>query len=111
LASKEDIIKALSKIKEKVELPSNKATFSSFTKTIQFTFTDLQISFYLEIEKGVVKKLLESSSERPDITIFSDSNTFLDVVDKKLSPVNAYSTGKLKVQGSILDLLKLQKLL
>ncbi|MEM3403046.1 MAG: SCP2 sterol-binding domain-containing protein [Nitrososphaeria archaeon] len=111
MASKEDVIKALSKILERLELPSNKAIFASFTKTILFTFTDLQASFCIEIENGVVKKLLEFSSERPDIIVSSDSNTFFDIVDNKLNPINAYSTGKLKVQGSFLDLLKLQKLM
>jgi putative sterol carrier protein len=55
--------------------------------------------------------LSDKNIETADIEISTDSRTFLDILHKEISPIGAYSTGKLKVKGKLTDLMKLQKLL
>lgn len=102
---------ALSGISVKLESPALQPSFQGFTKTMQFNFPDLTTSFLFKIENGTVKEFSESSMEKPDISVTSNSDTLLDVMSKKMSPMSAYTTGKLKVRGSMRDLLKLQKLM
>jgi putative sterol carrier protein len=78
---------------------------------MQFNFPDLSTSFVVRIENGAVKDLSESSLEKPDVSVTASSDTLVAIMAKKMSGMSAYTTGKLKVRGSMRDLLKLQKLM
>jgi len=111
MASKDEVVAALDGIKAKLETPALQPSFQGFTKTMQFTFPDLSTSFLFRIDNGLVKEFSESSLEKPDILVTSSSDTLLAIMAKKMSGMSAYTTGKLKVRGSMRDLLKLQKLM
>lgn len=98
-------------VRSKLESPALQPSFHDFTKTMQFNFPDLGTSFLFKIENGVLKELSESSVEKPDISVTSSSDTLLAIMSKKMGAMSAYTTGKLKVRGSMKDLLKLQKLM
>jgi len=102
---------ALNGVKTKLESPALQPSFHDFTKTMQFNFPDLNTSFLFRIENGVLKEFTESSVEKPDISVTSNSDTLLAIMNKKMGAMSAYTTGKLKVRGSMKDLLKLQKLM
>lgn len=97
-------------MKTKLEDPANKASFQTFTKTMQFTFPDLNTSFLFKIENGAVKEFGEASVEKPDISVTASSDTLVAIMNKKMNAMSAYTTGKIKVKGSMGDLMKLQKL-
>lgn len=102
---------ALNGVRTKLESPALQPSFHDFTKTMQFNFPDLNTSFLFRIENGVLKEFTESSVEKPDISVTSNSDTLLAIMNKKMGAMSAYTTGKLKVRGSMKDLLKLQKLM
>jgi putative sterol carrier protein len=58
-----------------------------------------------------VQSLKEESIPTPDIHVTIDSGILIDIMNKKINPMTAYQTGKLKAKGNLTDLLKLQKLL
>jgi putative sterol carrier protein len=111
MATKEEVTGVLTTMKSKLEDPANQQSFQTFTKTMQFTFPDLNTSFLFRIENGAVKEFGESSVEKPDILVTASSDTLVGIVNKKLSPMSAYTTGKIKVKGSMGDLMKLQKIM
>jgi putative sterol carrier protein len=111
MAQKEEVLVALNGVKGKLESPALQPSFHDFTKTMQFNFPDLNTSFLFRIENGVLKELSESSVEKPDISVTSSSDTLLAIMNRKMGAMSAYTTGKLKVRGSMKDLLKLQKLM
>jgi len=111
MAQKEEVVVALKGVKSKLESPALQPSFVDFTKTMQFNFPDLNISFLFRIENGVLREFSESSVEKPDISVTSSSDTLLAIMNKKMGAMSAYTTGKLKVRGSMKDLLKLQKLM
>jgi len=111
MAQKEEVMVALNGVKTKLESPALQPSFVDFTKTMQFNFPDLNTSFLFRIENGVLKELSESKLEKPDISVTASSDTLLAVMNKKMGAMSAYTTGKLKVRGSMKDLLKLQKLM
>jgi putative sterol carrier protein len=111
MVSKQDVENALNSVVSKFDDPDLKSRFSSYTKNMQFYFTDLNTSYLIKVENGEVKSLAEESMESPDILVTIDATDFIDILNKKMNPMKAYTTGKLKAKGKLTDLLKLQKLL
>ena len=107
-----DTIKeAFKTLQDRYNNPKFRQHLQDYTKVIKFTFTNLQDPYIIEINKGNITDLSDKNIETPDIEISTDITTFLDILHKKISPIMAYSTGKLKAKGKLTDLMKLQKLL
>ncbi|RLF59793.1 MAG: hypothetical protein DRN25_03620 [Thermoplasmata archaeon] len=111
MATRGDIVKNLEIIKERLQNPALKERFSNFTKNLQFNFPDMNTSYIVRIENGEVKSISEGELENPDIQVTADSDVLIDILNKKLNPMKAYTMGKLKAKGKLTDLLKLQKLM
>ena len=111
MANKKEIEKALYLIKQKFDDPKLKPRFVSFSKNMQFTFTDLNTAYLMKVANGEVESLKEESIDSPDIHVTIESGILIDILHKKMNPMKAYTTGKLKAKGKLTDLLKLQKLL
>jgi len=101
----------LNKIKSRLDDPTIKEKFKDFTKKIQFTFTDLNTSYLMDVVNGEARSLKEESIEKPDIMVTITSDVLLGILDKKMNPVTSYMTGKIKIKGAMSDLLKLQKIM
>lgn len=66
--------------------------------------------FYIEIKDHVLSiEPYEYNDRNASITISMDN--FLKLIDKKLDPVWAFTTGKLKVQGDAGKVLEITKLI
>jgi len=102
---------AINIVRNRFEDPNIRKSLSGFSKTIRLDFPDKNISYVMRIENGELKEFEAKSVENPDAVIVMDSETFVGLINKKISPVRAYMTGKIKVKGSASDLLKLRKVL
>jgi putative sterol carrier protein len=111
MTTKKEIEEALALVIQKFDEPNLKARFSSFSKNMQFTFTDLNTAYLMRVKNGEVESLKEDNIESPDIHVKIESRILIDILHKKMNPMKAYTTGKLKAKGKLTDLLKLQKLL
>src|SRR5215472_5106911 len=106
-----DIVPYLERIRARFEQPETRSAFQGFTRSIQFIFTDLQRNFALSIAQDGNATLTEESLPQPDITVTTKSDILARILDRTINPELAFVTRKLKVSGSMEDLLKLQKLL
>jgi putative sterol carrier protein len=111
MATKEEVMNGLNKVKSRLDDPATKEKFKDFTKKMQFSFTDLNTNYVMDVVNGEAKSLKEESVEKPDIMVTIKSDVFLGILDKKMNPVTSYMTGKIKVKGAMGDLLKLQKIM
>ena len=111
MTTKKEIEKALDLVKQKFDDPKLKSRFVSFSKNMQFTFTDLNTAYLIKVANGEVESLKEESIDSPDIHVTIESGILIDILHKKINPMKAYTTGKFKAKGKLTDLLKLQKLL
>jgi len=107
----ETIKDAFKLLQERYNTPDFRHQLQEYSKIIKFIFTDMQNPYIIEIHKGKINELSDKITKTPDITISIDSAIFLDILHKKINPIMAFSTGKLKITGELTDLLKLQKLL
>ncbi|MGC8497739.1 MAG: SCP2 sterol-binding domain-containing protein [Thermoplasmata archaeon] len=105
-----DIFPVLMTVRDRFSNPEIKEKFRDVMKKIQFDFSDTKEQYLLSIENGNAA-LSKESVNAPDILVSTTTDILAGIIDKKVNPVIAYSTRKIKVKGSMEDLLKLQKLL
>jgi putative sterol carrier protein len=106
-----DIVPYLEQICTRISQPDMRAALRDFTKTVQFIFPDLQRNFTISIAQNGNAALTEQTVPQPDITVTTSSDTLAGIMNNTIHPFQAYITHKLKVDGDMQDLLKLQKLL
>lgn len=73
--------------------------------------TDLEADFWTVLEAGTMEPLREGQPDDPDIRIRAPSDTLVDLIDGKGSLFSAYLAGKVQIDASMSDLLRLRKLL
>jgi len=111
MTSKEEMLNLLGSIRRKFEDPDVKAKFSGFDRTLEFRFTDIDVSLHTRIHDQTMDPFTEGPLVKPNILVTCDSGTLKGILEGTLSALEAYSVGRLKVKGSMTDLLKLQILL
>jgi len=111
MSAESDFESVINVIRERFSDPEITKILSGFTKTIQLEFPDKGVSYVIELENGQLKAFEQKSIESPDIKVTMNSDVFIGVINKTLSPVKAYMSGKIKVKGAMSDLLKLRKVL
>ena len=68
-------------------------------------------NYHFILQNANISDFDEGVVEKPDITIISDKETINGLMKKEISPFKAYATGKIKIKGSLMDLLKLKEFL
>ncbi|MHA1227390.1 MAG: SCP2 sterol-binding domain-containing protein [Candidatus Hodarchaeales archaeon] len=107
----EDFIAMINKLRENFMTEKAQKTFRKWNKVMSFEFTDLGKTFYFHIEHGKPSEIIEGVPLKPNIKIITDSETWSGIMKGEISGMKAYTAKKLKVKGSMPDLLKLQKLM
>lgn len=110
MASQEELIASLNTWVAKLDDPAYKDKFEGFEKTLQFNFTD-QDFHILMIFKDQACELMDGAVDSPDIVITTATDTILGITDRKIKPLMAFMSGKLKAKGSIQDMQKVQLLM
>lgn len=106
-----DIVPYLERIRARFQEPQTRLAFQGFARSIQFVFPDLQRNFVLSIAQDGNAALAEETVLEPDIKVTTGSDVLAGILDRTVNPELAFITRKLKVSGSMEDLLRLQKLL
>jgi putative sterol carrier protein len=109
--SKEEHITAVEKLRDNFLNEKAKKTFRKWNKTMGVEFTDIDKIYYFNIEAGVPGDVTEGIPEKINVKITTDTDTWVKIMNGELGGMKAYTSKKLKVKGSMPDLLKLQKLM
>ena len=105
----EELLEGIKKMVSKLDDPDMAERFEGFEKVLQFDFTDTD-NYYL-IFKDMKCEIKEGDTDNADITITTESQVIIDMMDGELSPTKAFMGGKLKAKGPMNDMLKLQMLM
>ena len=105
-----DVLPYLERIRDRFKDPSVQQSFKGYNKTLQFEFPDTKQTFVLTMNEGNAT-LEEKSLEKPDMKTIANTDVLAGIMDKKINPMTAFMTRKIKAQGSQEDLMKLQKLM
>ena len=103
---------SIARMTQKFSEPSVQESLKGFTKTVQFSLTDVKEDYLLAFEDG---KLSRAEKATPggiaDITVIASNELMDEILDKKANAVVSYMSGKIKIKGDLNDLMRLQKLL
>ncbi len=105
-----EILPYLERIRARFSDPDVHETFKDFTRTLQFEFPDTGQTFLLTVVNGNAT-LAEGTIAVPDIKTTANTDVLAGIMDKKINPITAFMTRKIKSQGAQEDLMKLQKLM
>ncbi len=105
----EELVEGIKKMVIKLEDPAYQDRFKDFDKTLQFNFTDTD-NYYLVFKDGKCE-IKEGDIEDSDMTITTNSEVIIDIMNGEMSPTKAFMGGKIKAKVPINDILKLQMLM
>ena len=86
----------------------------AISRTLSLRVPDLQVVFLASLEGDVVADLRCLDGQDTDgaqVRVCADSDDLIDLLEGRTAPAVAWATGKLKIEASMLDLLKLRSLL
>ena len=102
---------SVTKLKERFAEPEVQESLKGFSKTIQFSFTDLKEDYVFTVNDGKLLSVEKKSLPNANITITVANSLMEGIMNKTSNPMTAYMTGKLKIKGPMDDLMRLQKLM
>ena len=106
-----EIEKLIEHLKEKFNELEVLKSIEGITQSIQFHIKDLNLRYTFIIEDGKLKELVKGDFNKPDITIILEAETFVRIMKGESNPAREFMLGKIKVKGSLRDLLKFRKVL
>lgn len=82
------------------------------TRTISCHISDLGISYASRLSKtGIAPFTPTGDPKSAQVRLTIAARDLIDLAADRLSPIKAWTSGKLKIEASILDLLRLRKVL
>jgi alkyl sulfatase BDS1-like metallo-beta-lactamase superfamily hydrolase len=79
-------------------------------RTLSCRLPDLAVTFTGRLEDGQLVDITEASSPRADVRLTVHSDDLIKLVDGRLAVLPAWSSGKLKIEAGIRDLLRIKSL-
>ncbi|MHA2007960.1 MAG: hypothetical protein ACXABO_06360 [Promethearchaeota archaeon] len=111
----EDITSCLKEIEDRyINIEKVRRKLANYSEPIQVTFLDSgrKIMILVEGDQGIVVKDNTGDITAPVKIDFVTERTLIDLFNKEIGAVKAYSSGQIKVvEGKIRSLLKLKSLL
>jgi putative sterol carrier protein len=102
---------SIAKLKERLADPAVQESLKGFSKTMQFSFTDIKEDYVFTLDDGKLTGLEKKTLPNANIVITVANSLMEGIMNKTSNPMTAYMTGKLKVKGPMDDLMRLQKLM
>jgi predicted lipid carrier protein YhbT len=82
-----------------------------FDRTLACQVPDLPAAFHGRLENGKIVDLTDGDDPKAKIKLIINSDDLLELVAGNLDAGKAFASGRLKIKASMMDLLKLRKLL
>lgn len=106
VAEVEEILFDLVKRVERID-PSYRAMLPS-RRTIQAECPDLDLVYHAFLRHGKLSELHEGPADRYDIRVRVDSDDLIAMHEGELDPARAYGSGRIRLDASMTDLLRLR---
>jgi putative sterol carrier protein len=82
-----------------------------FDRSIACRVTDLNVAFHGQLSGGEILGLTDGDDPRAKIKLTSSSDDLVALVNGQLNMTQAWTSGRIKIDAGVMDLLKLRKLL
>jgi hypothetical protein len=82
-----------------------------FDRTLVCRVSDLDIAFHGRLSGGRIEDLADGDDPKARLKLTTTSDDLIALVDGRLNIASAWASGRIKIDASVFDLLKLRKLL
>jgi hypothetical protein len=82
-----------------------------FNRTLACRVTDLNVAFHGRLADGRIVDLADGDDPDAKLRLTSSSDDLVALVDGKLNIASAWASGRIKIEASLMDLMRLRKLL
>jgi hypothetical protein len=86
-------------------------TIVSFDRTLTCRIPDLDLAFHGRLADGRIVDLADGDDPKAKVKLTAASDDLVAVVQGTLNIASAWASGRIKIDASLLDLMKLRKLL
>ncbi len=108
MATQEQCREALDRLAQRIDGGGG----SSFDRTLSCAVPDLGVTFRGRLRSGRVEDITtDPVGDKAQIRFTASSDDLVDIAAGKLSAGSAYSSGRLRVEAGVFDLLKLKSML
>jgi hypothetical protein len=80
-------------------------------RVLELTLLDLDVTFRARLHDGQLKDIEQGHGPRPHIRLTMSSDDLIELTDKRLAFSHAWATGRLHLDASLRDLLRLRRLM
>ena len=110
MATVEECRAALEKLVGQLESAGGSAG-AGLSRSVSCFVPDLDVTFFAALGNGRLGKITTRPGERAQVRLTAPSDDLVALADGRLDLTAAWSAGRVKVEASFLDLLKLRSLL
>ena len=111
MASVEQCQAAIEKLSARIQSGAGRGAAASLDRTLSVTVPDLDVVFAGRLHDSRIDELSTGPAPKAQIRLRVASDDLVALVDGGLAFVPAWSSGRVKVEASIGDMLKLRSLL
>jgi predicted lipid carrier protein YhbT len=113
MANEEECRSALDRISRRLaEVDGDRLAEHVVERTISCRIPDLRVAFLTRIHAGGLDPFERTEvPEEAQVKLTVDSDDLVALASDELNPAKAWASGRLKIEASILDLLRLRRLL
>ena len=111
VSDKAEVLKVLEETRKKFTREDNIKAFKKWNKKVQYHFTDLNEYYYFTLKDGVPDEIKEGQIDNPDIFYMLSGNVFVGLMKGEIDGIKAFRKKLVKLNASVKDMIKLQKLI
>lgn len=108
---KAEVLKVLEETRQKFTREDNIKAFRKWNKKIQYHFTDLDECYHFTLKEGIPDEIKQGQIENPDIFYILSGSIFIKLMKGELDAIKAFRKKLVKLNASVKDMIKLQKLM
>jgi putative sterol carrier protein len=82
-----------------------------FDRTLACQVSDLDVAFHGRLKDGKIVDLADGDDPKAKLRLTSSSDDLVALVNGQLNVTSAWASGRIKIDASLFDLMKLRKLL
>jgi putative sterol carrier protein len=112
MATVDECRAALGKLAERLAANAAQAREKlDFDRSLACRITDLDIAFHGRLQGGQITDLTDGDDPRAKIKLTSSSDDLVALVEGRINAMSAWTSGRIKIEAGVFDMLKLRKLL
>ena len=109
MATIEDCEKALHVLADRMSA-GNSGRKINFDRSLTCTLTDLDLIFGGRLHRGTLTDIAPADTAAAQVRLRMTSDDLVDMVDGKIKVASAWASGRIKIEASVLDLVRLKSI-